>query len=886
MARTIQEHPPLKLLTLGELALSGPDGAHIEHPLSVKQVALLAFLAVEQSNGSCRRDQLATMLWPELDQTRSRTALRKALHQLRAVLGRDAIVTRGHEVVQLDSALVWCDARELKLRAADGNDEGALALVAGEFLPAFHVRDASEFMLWVDAERHRLGSIARDCALRLAERGVGRTPVAAARWAARAVECAPLEERPNRILIDRLDESGDGSAAVLAYERYADRLARELEIAPSHELQLLAGRLRERARLDTAPADPPSDSLMPPRLVETSTVRVPRRRSVHTVAVALGVVVFLLAIIGLGTAGIRNAWTVAWTSPTLRLGARTPINTTAELKVDAAISPDGRRVAFAAGPPNGKRVYVQSIEGGAPLLISAGLDGDHRWPAWSPDGGRILFSARPSDPEARFAAYVVSSLGGRPRLVIDSMRDEGSSLPGLGALTPAWSPDGQRIAYGDGTGIFIQDLAGGVPERILSGAVHTPAFSPDGRRLAFVSGAIWHPVIFSVTPSAVCVTTLSSPQTSCITDSVHTNVNPVWRGDGRSLVYASSASSEGDLFEQRLTQDGRAVGPAAQLTTGLGVFAFSMTSDESRGVYTVLRRRSNIWMAPVETAAVAEPSRFRLITKEAEFIEGLDLSPDGEWLLYDSNFRGNQDIYLVGADGGEAVALTSNPAADFQPRWSPDGREVAYYSARSGGRDLRQMTARGSDDRSITAGGPEEGYPNWSPDGKALVFHTAWGSPPSLGTIARSSDGSWAPPRSLSLGTSAKLGGMFPTWSRDGRWIVFRAGVLAGMAPSIWLVSSSGGEPRRLVGPETLGGTPEFVTYGRASDVVYVHASDTKEGSSFWQIPIDGGTPRMVLKLPAPEWTVGRPEFSTDGRRLFFTRAAHVSAIWVMNLKP
>ena len=76
--------------------------------------------------------------------------------------------------------------------------------------------------------------------------------------------------------------------------------------------------------------------------------------------------------------------------------------------------------------------------------------------------------------------------------------------------------------------------------------------------------------------------------------------------------------------------------------------------------------------------------------REGQTVEGHDVSHDGQWLAYDSDLEGNQDIYLMPLDGGEPQRLTADSADDYAPTFSPDGREIAFYSNRHGTRDVFQ----------------------------------------------------------------------------------------------------------------------------------------------------------------------------------------------------
>jgi len=142
----------IELFTLGGIDLKEQGRDLSEALVQPKRFALLAYLAVAQPFGFHRRDRLVALFWPELDQEHARTALRKAVHGLRAVLGDDAIMGRGAEELGLNPDRWWVDVRAFD--EADV-DEG-LRLYRGDLLDGFFISGAPEFERWLDAERDRL----------------------------------------------------------------------------------------------------------------------------------------------------------------------------------------------------------------------------------------------------------------------------------------------------------------------------------------------------------------------------------------------------------------------------------------------------------------------------------------------------------------------------------------------------------------------------------------------------------------------------------------------------------------------------------------------------------------------------------------------------------
>ena len=160
----------IELSLLGPHVLRGSDGREITSlPAQPKRFALLAYLALG-GDGYRRRDTLAAIFWPDLDQFAARRALRNTLYHLRAALGDDVIVTRGDDAVSINAAMLTTDVTKLGEAVEAGRYEDAAAAYRGELLAGIHFVDAGEaFEEWLSGERLRVTNLvaARD-------RGAGR----------------------------------------------------------------------------------------------------------------------------------------------------------------------------------------------------------------------------------------------------------------------------------------------------------------------------------------------------------------------------------------------------------------------------------------------------------------------------------------------------------------------------------------------------------------------------------------------------------------------------------------------------------------------------------------------------------------------------------------
>ncbi len=118
-----------------------------------------------------------------------------------------------------------------------------------------------------------------------------------------------------------------------------------------------------------------------------------------------------------------------------------------------------------------------------------------------------------------------------------------------------------------------------------------------------------------------------------------------------------------------------------------------------------------------------EPARWaRFTTSEGTWLS-LDVSPDGQQILFDML----GDIYTMPITGGTATRLTHGMAHDMQPRFSPDGEQVVFVSDRSGDNNVWLMASDGSDVRPVTSDVASVYMsPEWTPDGDYIVVSRAF----------------------------------------------------------------------------------------------------------------------------------------------------------------
>ena len=255
---------------------------------------------------------------------------------------------------------------------------------------------------------------------------------------------------------------------------------------------------------------------------------------------------------------------------------------------------------------------------------------------------------------------------------------------------------------------------------------------------------------------------------------------------------------------------------------------------------------------------------------------GLAWSQDGQKLAYASQ----GSIWTVPAAGGAPRRLTNAPAGSGDPRqatdrvpqWSPKGRWILFQSGRSGTNGLYVVSDDGAITSKLTSAG-EATDGKWSPDGSKIVYVAREesyfsGRLESIRFDERSGQGVGEPNKLYTAPVDRGGGWVIrgAEWSPDGKTLIT---VLQNSGWNhLYEIPAAGGEPRQLTDGKFEDGDPSFSPDGRY--IVFVSNRDLPEANDLWLISAKGGEARRLTKFDTPGIST-QPQWSPDSARIFFS---------------
>jgi serine/threonine-protein kinase len=236
----------------------------------------------------------------------------------------------------------------------------------------------------------------------------------------------------------------------------------------------------------------------------------------------------------------------------------------------------------------------------------------------------------------------------------------------------------------------------------------------------------------------------------------------------------------------------------------------------------------------------SDGSDLRPLTTAPGIERGGTWSPDGTRIAFygATSDTSPYDLFVMDADGTHPVNLTNTPDIDERyPTWSPDGTQIAFQRNSDEDFDLYLINANGGGLLELTSNDNADLGPDWSPDGTQIVFHTdAWGEPEKYDIAVI--DLATQQTRRL---TDDSMINSFATWSPDGTQIAYHAINSAGTV-NVFVVTGDGSGARQITHSTNRSAFPDWSPDGS----LIVYQNGPHESSAIYAIPAAGGTPRAI----------------------------------------
>jgi len=418
----------------------------------------------------------------------------------------------------------------------------------------------------------------------------------------------------------------------------------------------------------------------------------------------------------------------SWISPWLLGGIAALALQAEEARLLRFPSLNGNRVVFTyAGD-----LYTVSVQGGVARRLTSDPKGFEMFARFSPDGKTLAFTGQ---YDGNTEVYVMPSEGGEPRRLTYTAtleRDDVSDRMGPNNIVMAWK-DNETVVYRSRRNhwnpfkgeLTLARLSGGVPETLPVPRGGWCSFSPDGRQMAynrvFREFRTWKRYRGGQADE-IWLHDFGTGQTTRLTTDPAQDIFPMWHADQMYFVSEREESHQANLYVMDMkTRKPRRLTEFTEFAVKFPSMGDTGIVFENGGyLYHLDFQTEKAVRIPVEIHEDMAIGRGGLRDVSKE-ITTYEIAPDGARGLIGA--RG--DVFTVPAKNGATRNLTQSPGVHERDAvWSPDGKWIAYVSDQSGGDEVWIRPQEGSGEpRALTSGADTYKYEiAWSPDSKRIAW--------------------------------------------------------------------------------------------------------------------------------------------------------------------